>query len=178
MKYSRQPKLEVTASPGLNSLVRDSMTSPTAPPCSGLPISKGGTYDFPLFMRPRMYGSTDRKRLRTSTCPSWGGASSICAKVKSVAVGIPRGREAKRTSRLAVFGIKQCVLNSKIPHAQPPSESPGALDHAPLQPCLRQPVFLYRFALPRPHPRWEPRALCARLSQPPGPSVRIRAPIQ
>ena len=30
MKHSRQPNLEVTASPGLNSLTRDSITSPTA----------------------------------------------------------------------------------------------------------------------------------------------------
>ena len=40
MKYSRQPKLDVTTSPGLKSGARDSMTSPTAPPSSGLPISK------------------------------------------------------------------------------------------------------------------------------------------
>jgi hypothetical protein len=68
MKYSCQPRLEVTASPGLSSLASDSMTTPTAPPSSGFPNSKGGTYDFPSFMRPRMYGSTDMKRLRTSTC--------------------------------------------------------------------------------------------------------------
>jgi len=44
----------MTAWVGLNSLARDSMTSPTAPPSSGLPNSNGGTYDFPSFMRPRM----------------------------------------------------------------------------------------------------------------------------
>src|ERR1019366_378601 len=49
-------KVEVTASPTRNSLARDSTTSPTAPPSSGLPNSNGGTYDCPSFMRPRVYG--------------------------------------------------------------------------------------------------------------------------
>src|ERR1017187_4355441 len=109
IKYSRQPKLEVTASPGLNSWARDSMTSPTAPPSSGLPNSNGGTYDFPAFMRPRMYGSTDMKRLRTSTCWSCSGSSSVCARVKLSAVGIRLGREASRISRLVIFDIKMLI---------------------------------------------------------------------
>src|ERR1039458_3730817 len=40
MKHSRQPKLEVTASPGLNSPARDSMTSPTAHPATQHPTSQ------------------------------------------------------------------------------------------------------------------------------------------
>src|ERR1039458_6673996 len=100
MKDSRQPKLEVTASPGLNSPARDSTTSPTAPPLSGLPNSNGGTYDFPSFMRPRMYGSTDIKRLRTSPSRSCSGCSSVRARVKLSAVGSPLGREVSRISRL------------------------------------------------------------------------------
>ena len=105
MQYSRQPKLETTISPGLNSRARDSMTSPTAPPSSGLPNWKGGTYDFPSFMRPRMYGSTDIKRLRTSTSRSFSGSESVHTNVKLSAVGIPLGREARQTSRLVSLDI-------------------------------------------------------------------------
>src|ERR1035437_8021061 len=48
MKYSRQPRLEVTASPTRNSLVRDSTTSPTAPPSNGLPNSNRTSRHFSL----------------------------------------------------------------------------------------------------------------------------------
>ena len=48
MKYSRQPKLEVTASPGLNSLARDSMTSPTAPPFERFAQLERRNIRFPL----------------------------------------------------------------------------------------------------------------------------------
>src|ERR1017187_249822 len=42
------PRLEVTASPTRNSLARDSTTSPTAPPSSGLPNSNVGDVRLPL----------------------------------------------------------------------------------------------------------------------------------
>lgn len=101
-KASRQPKRDTTTSPGLNSVARDSTTSPTAPPSSALLSSKGGTYDFPSFIRPRMYGSTDMNRCRTSTCSASSGGSVTTANVKLAAVGMPLGREARRISRLVV----------------------------------------------------------------------------
>src|ERR1039457_5850998 len=90
------------------------MTSPTAPPSSGLPISKGGTYDFPSFMRPRIYGSTDIKRLRTSTSWSFSGSEAAHAKVKLAVVGIPVGRDARQISRLVSFDIDNLVLHAPI----------------------------------------------------------------
>src|SRR3954452_7272373 len=51
-------------------------------------------------MRPRMYGSTDMKAFRISTCPSAGSPTSTSASSKSVGFGIPRGRAARRHSRL------------------------------------------------------------------------------
>ena len=43
MKQSRQPRFEVTMSPGLKFSARDSRTSPTAPPSSGRPRPNGAT---------------------------------------------------------------------------------------------------------------------------------------
>ncbi len=45
----------------------DFTTWPMARPSMGLPTSKEGAYDLRSLMRPRMYGSTDTHRLRTST---------------------------------------------------------------------------------------------------------------
>jgi hypothetical protein len=104
-KCSRQPKLDSTTSPGFSAGERDSTTSPTAPPSSALPSWKGGTYDFASFMRPRMYGSTDMYRLRTSTWPSASSGSSTVASWKFSAVGQPCGREARRISRVEVVGM-------------------------------------------------------------------------
>jgi hypothetical protein len=53
-----------------------------------------------------------------------------------------------------------------------------AFDLALLRRRLHQPVAHYRSAPRRPHRHWEPLALCVRSSRAPGPSVRIRAPIQ
>ena len=70
------------------------------------PNSNGGTYDFPSSMRPRMYGSTDIKRLRTTTSWSFGGCRVVFATTKLDAAGIPVGRETNRTSR----PWKICIL--------------------------------------------------------------------
>src|SRR2546425_13352591 len=44
-------------------------------------------------------------RLRTSTCPSRGGASSDCALSKFSSVGNPRGRETRRISELVMVEV-------------------------------------------------------------------------
>src|SRR5215208_4034714 len=52
-------------------------------------------------MRPRMYGSTLMKRLRTSSLPS-AGESSRVASSKSSATGSPCGRRASRISLVSM----------------------------------------------------------------------------
>src|SRR5256885_8133927 len=49
-------------------------------------------------MRPRMYGSTEMNRLRTSACRSPGGGTSTSTTAKFSGVGHPFGRDARRTS--------------------------------------------------------------------------------
>ena len=51
-------------------------------------------------------------------------------------------------------------------------------DRAPLRRRLLRRAVHYRSAPRHPRPRWEPLALYVRLSPAPGPSVRIRVPIQ
>ena len=43
VKASRQPNMSSTRSPALKFGSLEAVTSPTAPPCSALPISNGGT---------------------------------------------------------------------------------------------------------------------------------------
>ena len=76
------------------------MTSPTAPPSMGWSSSKGGTYDFASFIRPRMYGSTEKYRLRTRTWPSPGCGTSASTRAKSSGLGQPSGRVTRCHSRL------------------------------------------------------------------------------
>ena len=73
--------------------------APTAPPVSGSPSANGGTYDRVSFIRPRMYGSTETKALRTCTSPAPGSETSTSASSKSEGTGAPLGREARRISR-------------------------------------------------------------------------------
>ncbi len=54
----------------------------------------------------------------------------------------------------------------------------GAFDRAPPRRCLPRRVAHYHSALRHPRPRWQPPALCVRLSRRTGASVRLRAPIQ
>src|ERR1035437_8376320 len=55
------------------------------------------------------------KRLRTSTCWSCSGSSSVRARVKLAAVGNPLGREASRISRLEIIDIKIKMLIGGAP---------------------------------------------------------------
>ena len=84
----------------------EATTVPTAPPSSGAPTWNGGTYDLASFIRPRMYGSTDRTSLRTSTCPGPGSGNSRSTRRKCSALGVPLGRAARWNSR-AVLVISQ-----------------------------------------------------------------------
>ncbi|MDR8937969.1 hypothetical protein FEP65_04879 [Burkholderia multivorans] len=59
--YSCQPNWPTTRSPTAKSGWRDSITSPAVPPIITSLSGCGGAYDFASFMRPRMYGSSDRK---------------------------------------------------------------------------------------------------------------------
>ncbi len=101
--HSRQPRLWTTHVLSGHCGLREATTWPTAPPVSGSPTWKGGTYDFASFMRPRMYGSTETNALRISTSPSPGSRSSTSASSKSDGTGTPRGRAARRISLLVVI---------------------------------------------------------------------------
>src|SRR5262249_14392668 len=61
-------------------------------------------------MRPRMYGSTDRKVLRTRISPSAIGDDCTSAISKLSGVGQPLGREARRTSRVSVSDMARTLL--------------------------------------------------------------------
>src|SRR5688500_3581456 len=54
-------------------------------------------------MRPRMYGSSDRKWLRTSTWPSASAGTSVSTMRKLSVPGSPCGREASRTCLFIVM---------------------------------------------------------------------------
>ncbi|CAK7284966.1 hypothetical protein SGPA1_30839 [Streptomyces misionensis JCM 4497] len=103
--YSRQPRGCSTWSPTEMPSARDSITSPTAPPCIALPSSNGATYDFWALIRPRMYGSTERYVFRTSTWPSRGAGSGDSTSAKSSGFGQPTGRLSRCHSRLTVVVV-------------------------------------------------------------------------
>ncbi|MGF6975831.1 hypothetical protein QFZ94_004281 [Paraburkholderia sp. JPY465] len=58
--YSCQPNIATTLSPTANFGFLVSTTSPTVPPIITSFSGCGGAYDLLSFMRPRMYGSSDR----------------------------------------------------------------------------------------------------------------------
>src|SRR5689334_12108889 len=58
--YSCQPSMPTTLSPAANDGCFDSTTSPTVPPIITSLSGCGAAYDLLSFMRPRMYGSSDR----------------------------------------------------------------------------------------------------------------------
>src|SRR5205085_7560343 len=63
----------------------------------------GAAYELASFIRPRMYGSTDMTRLRTSTSPSRGSRTSVSVSRKSSGTGQPRGRRTSCHSRETVI---------------------------------------------------------------------------
>ena len=69
-----------------------------------LPTSNEGAYDLRSLMRPRMYGSTDIQRLRTSTWPAPGSGTGTASTLKSLAFGMPTGRAASTICRLTRRG--------------------------------------------------------------------------
>src|SRR5437868_13919168 len=54
-------------------------------------------------MRPRMYGSSDRKWFRTSTWPSASAGTSVSTRRKLSAVASPCGRDARTICLLMVM---------------------------------------------------------------------------
>src|SRR5665213_1757923 len=74
-------------------------------------------------MRPRMYGSTERKVLRTTTSPSPGARTSISTRAKSAAVGVPSGRAARWISRL-----RNPVMDARHVDTGPPLDCADATD--------------------------------------------------
>src|SRR5262249_43263507 len=71
--------------------------SPTVAPTITPPSCTDAAYDFTSFMRPRMYGSSESHRLRTSTCPAPGLGTSRSTILKSLSFTHPVGRLASVT---------------------------------------------------------------------------------
>ena len=95
---------EHRAAPSRPRRSRRAATRRPAPPRrrrSTSPSSYGATYVRTPVMRPRMYGSTETKTLRTSTSPSPGSRSSSSRSSKSVSLRLARRAAPPRTiSRL------------------------------------------------------------------------------
>src|SRR5665647_437501 len=98
--YSRQPRSCRTMSPAARSGDCEATTSPTDRPVITAPSAKGGTYDLASRMRPRMYGSTEMKRLWTRTWPGPGSGTATSTTAKSLCLGSPRGRATRWISLL------------------------------------------------------------------------------
>ena len=64
-------------------------------------------------MRGRMYGSTERKALRTTSSPSPGSRTSTSASSKSLATGSPRGRATRRHSRLVSVTRRNLLIHGR-----------------------------------------------------------------
>ena len=108
---SRHPRSCVTAAPTGTSADVDSTTRPTAPPVIVASSANGATYDSASFIRPRMYGSTERNSLATRT---WSGSRSGRSTVtvrKSSGTGHPCGRRTSWTWVLVVV-IPRCWCRS------------------------------------------------------------------
>ncbi len=78
------------------------------PPTITPPTSTGGAYDGASLIRPRIYGSSDKYRVRMSTSPSPGEGTGAGTIVKFSSVALPAGREASRTCRFPVFAWSAC----------------------------------------------------------------------
>ncbi len=93
----------------------EAMTSPTAPPSIGRSSAYGSTYDFTSFIRPRMYGSTEKCRLRTRMRPSPGAETGASRRAKSSGAGQPCGRATRCHSRL-VAGSPDMLMPPRMLH--------------------------------------------------------------
>jgi len=108
MKYSRQPKLEVTTSPGLNCPARDSMTSPTAAAVQRFAQLERRNVRFPVVHAAahvwvHRHVAIANQHLLVLQRLQFGPRQG------KVAGGWPPvGAEARRISRLAIFDIKLC----------------------------------------------------------------------
>jgi hypothetical protein len=67
-------------------------------------------------MRPRIYGSTDMKRLRTRTWPSEGDGTSVRTREKLSGVGQPFGRDARWISLDVIMEDSRFNLRLHVVH--------------------------------------------------------------
>jgi hypothetical protein len=61
-----------------------------------------GTYDGASLIRPRMYGSSDRYKVRSKSWPAAGAGTAFSARRKLPGVGTPTGREFNTMLRFMV----------------------------------------------------------------------------
>src|SRR5690348_14888526 len=64
-------------------------------------------------MRPRMYGSTDIHRLRTTISPGPGSGTSTSTSSKSLGFGSPTGLAARWISREAVICVPALAVQAR-----------------------------------------------------------------
>src|SRR5918999_4742549 len=72
-------------------------------------------------MRPRMYGSTDMNWFRTTTWPSPALGVGVATSSKSLGLGQPCGRAARRISRFMRAGYDDKTPLDRRRHNLPPS---------------------------------------------------------
>src|ERR1700736_3760973 len=76
------------------------------------PTATGWAEDDAALIRPRMYGSIERYRVRTSSCPLVGTGMRPVSTRKLSSVGAPAGRDAKTMRQYALINPlqnRQCV---------------------------------------------------------------------
>jgi len=71
-------------------------------------------------MRPRIYGSSDRYRVRSRTCPGPGSGTRPSSRRKLSAIGAPTGREFRTILRLMVLFSAMVFPSSVV-------DTPGGL---------------------------------------------------
>src|SRR5882724_10951089 len=107
----RHPVRARTTSPLTYTELFDTSTCATVSPVITSPISSGLAYDFPSFIRPRIYGSRERYCAPSRSWPAAGVGIAVSSRRKSVSSGFPFGRAARTTCRPRVVMTRTFSLS-------------------------------------------------------------------
>src|SRR5213594_571848 len=107
----RHPVRARTTSPLTYAELFETSTCATVSPVITSPISSGVAYDFPSFIRPRIYGSRERYCTPSRSWPAAGVGIAVSSRRKSVSSGFPFGRAARTICRPRVVMTRTFSLS-------------------------------------------------------------------